>query len=335
MQPKVYVLSRALCSFARVRLTDNNAKARAAAKLSVAFRQGYEDPHTRLAKDASDPLRAGVWSWDGGFIFGHDTVAKTARIIPETLARVPFDHGARLIRCIDGFEGQVWRDGALIASRWWLNQPMARDWQHFLRAAQAPMENESVEAPEPVDAPFRADLPFVDFEPANLKLTFAPARIAATAACLFVMVGAFEVAQFVTHEAAAAVSREQIKSTLDENSAAIEARRTALTTLGELEAFADVGTTKPVALAFIAVASEFPAETTRISNFRVSDGQLNVRINVNEDGDVDIPDLVARLEKNIILKDVFIERRNERMLGLTANMDIEAAASVDTPPLRD
>ena len=335
MQPKVYVLSRALCSYSRVRLTGTNQKARTAAKLGVAFRQGFEDPQTRLTKDPNDPLRAGVWSWDGAFEFDHGVSAKNVRVFPETLARVPLEEGARLVRCIDGFEGQVWRDGALIASRWWLSQPMAREWQHFMRAAQAPMENDSVEAPAPVDALFRGDLPFIDFEPANLQLTFAPARIAATAACLFVMVGAFEIAQIVTHSAAAAVGREQIKSALDVNSAAIEARRKALTSLGEIENLADIGTTKPVALAFVAVANEFPASTTRIANFRVYDEQIDIRIILNENANVDIPGLVARLEKNTILKDVFIERRNERTLGLTANMDIAAAASEETPPLRD
>ena len=329
------MLSRALCSFSRVRLSGSNAKARTAAKLGVAFRQGYEDPQTRLSKDPNDPLRAGVWSWDGGFEFDRGTVAKTVRVIPETLARIPFDEGARLIRCIDGFEGQVWRDSALIASRWWLSLPTAREWQHFMRAAQVPVENEKVEAPTPVDAPFRADLPFIDIAPANLQLTFSPARIAATAACLFVLVGAFQVAQLVTHAAAAAVSREQIKSTLDENSAGIEARRKALTALGEIETFTDVGTTKPVALAFLAVATEFPPDTTRISNFRVSSEELSARIRLNEDATFDIPDLVARLETNTILKDVFVERRNENTLGLTASIDIEAASAEETPPLRD
>lgn len=335
MQPSVYVLSRALCSFSRVRLTGKNAKARAAAKLGVAFRQGYEDPQTRLAKDPNDPLRAGVWSWDGGFEFDRGASAKTVRVIPETLARIPFDEGARLVRCIDGFEGQVWREGALIASRWWLSPPTAREWQHFMRAAQAPVESGDVDAPTPVDAPFRTDLPIIDFEPSNLQLTFAPARIAATAACIFVLVGMFEIAQLVTHSAAAAASRAQIQSTLDENSTAIEARRNALTAVGEIETFADVGATKPVALAFIAVATEFPADTTRISNFRVSGQELAARIQLTENANIDIPDLVTRLEKNIILKDVFVERRNERTLSVTAAVDVEAAASAETPPLRD
>ena len=328
-------MSRALCSFSRVRLTDKNAKACAAAKLSVAFRQGYDDPQTRLVKDPKDPLRAGVWSWDGAFELDRGAVANTVRVIPESLARKPFDEGARLVRCIDGFEGQVWREGALTSSRWWPEQPTARDWQNFMRAAQAPIEIDRTAAPAPVDAPFRSDLPTIDFEPANLQLTFAPFRIAATAACIFVLVGTFEIGQFATHSAAAAASRAHIKSTLDKNSAAIEARRNSLTVLGEIESLADVGATKPVALAFIAVATEFPADTTRIANFRVSNQELNSRIQLKENAEVDIPDLVARLEKNKILRDVFVERRNERTLGLKASLDIEAAALEDTPPLRD
>ena len=335
LQPSVYVLSRALCSFSRVRLTGKNAKARAAAKLGVAFRQGYQDPQTRLAKDPNDPLRAGIWSWDGEFEIDRDASAKSVRVIPETLIRTQLEEGARLVRCIDGFEGQVWRDSALIASRWWPNPPTAREWQHFMRAAQAPVENGDGDAPAPVEAPFRTDLPIIDFEPANLQLTFSPVRIAATAAGLFVLVGAFEAAQLVTHSAAAAASSAKLKSTIDENSAAIEARQLALTAAGEIASFVDVGSTKPVALAFVAVASEFPADTARISNFRVANQQLEARIRVDEDANIDIPDLITRLEKNIILKDVFIEQRNDRSLSVTASVDGEAAAAEETPSLRD
>ncbi len=335
LQPSIYVISRALCSFSRVRLTGKNAKARAAAKLGVAFRQGYNDPQTRLSKDPTDPLRAGVWSWDGDFEIDRSASAKTKRVIPETLARVSLDDGARLVRCIDGFEGQVWRESALIASRWWPNPPTAREWQHFMRAAQAHAELDSVEAPTPVDAPFRTDLPLIDLEPANLRLTFAPERLAAAAACVFVLIGAFSTAQFLTHSAAAAVSNARIKSTIDENSAAIEARRQALTAVSEIETFTDIGSTKPVALAFIALASEFSADKTRISNFRVTNQQLEARVAVNEGADIDIPDLVTRLEKNTILKDVFIERRNERSISVSASVDGEAAASEETPSLRD
>ncbi len=318
-----------------MRVSGKNAKARAAAKLGVAFRQGYADPQTRLVRDADDPLQAGVWSWDGAFQFETGVAAVSTRVIPETLARTGYEDGARLIRCIDGFEGQVWRDSALIASRWWRNTPTGREWQHFMRAAQVSVDVDSVAAPAPCDAPFRTDLPLIDTEPASLRLTFAPARVAGTAACVLALIASFQTAQFVTHNSAAAASSAQIELALEENSAAIDARRTALAAAGEIEQLAAFGSTKPVALAFLAVASEIPSDQARIGNFRVYDQQVEARVFTDEEAEVDIPDLVSRLEKNNILTDVFVERRNDRMISVTASLVAIDGATGESPELRD
>ncbi len=329
------MLSRAVCSFSRVRVSGKTAKARAAAKLGVAFRQGYADPETRLVRDPDDSFQAGVWSWDGAFEFETGDAAKTVRVIPETLARTGGENGARLIRCIDGFEGQVWRESALIASRWWPNPPTDREWQHFMRAAQTPVEAGAAGAPAPCEAPFRNDLPLIDTEPAGLRLTFAPARVAGASACVLAMVAAFEAAQIITHNSAAAASGAQIEMALAENSAAIDARRRALGAAAQIEQLAAFGNTNSVARAFLAVASEIPADKARIANFRISDRTVEARIIAGEGADFDIPDLVSRLEKNTVLTDVFVERRNERTIGVTALVAAGDGDAGDSPELRD
>lgn len=40
-----------------------------------------------------------------------------------------------LVASLEGCEGQVWRDGALLASRWWPQAPEAGEWRNFLRDA--------------------------------------------------------------------------------------------------------------------------------------------------------------------------------------------------------
>ncbi len=318
-----------------MRISGKNAKARAAAKLGVAFRQGHTDPQTRLVRDDVDPLQAGIWSWDGEFEIKSGTKASTVRVIPETLAREGYDNGARLVRCIDGYEGQVWRDSALIASRWWPNTPTGRDWQQFLRAAKASAESSASEAPIPCDAPFRRDLPFVDLEPANLRLTLAPARVAGISACLLLLVASFEAAQYLTHKSVSATRSAQIEAALSENSAAIEARRRALTAAGGIEQLAAFGSAKPAALAYLAVASEIPADKARIANFRLYDQQVEARILMPEDAQINIPDLVSRLEKNNILANVYVERRNARTIGVTAEVVPIKAPNAESLELRD
>ena len=41
----------------------------------------------------------------------------------------------RLVSLSDGVEGQVWRSGQLLATRWWAAPPAPDAWKHFLRSA--------------------------------------------------------------------------------------------------------------------------------------------------------------------------------------------------------
>jgi len=60
---------------------------------------------------------------------------KQATSLPEAVLRARMEQdGVRLLQCLTGVEGQVWQQGILIASRWWLNQPNLLEWNNFLRA---------------------------------------------------------------------------------------------------------------------------------------------------------------------------------------------------------
>jgi hypothetical protein len=48
---------------------------------------------------------------------------------------------------ISGFEGQVWRDGELVGSRWWRERPSTADWAIFAEAMGLP----SSDAPGPLN----------------------------------------------------------------------------------------------------------------------------------------------------------------------------------------
>lgn len=63
-----------------------------------------------------------------------------SRLVPETLLREAGSEGVRLVRCSEGVEGQIWRAGALTASRWWAGLPDQAEWQLFLHAGAATPE---------------------------------------------------------------------------------------------------------------------------------------------------------------------------------------------------
>lgn len=59
-----------------------------------------------------------------------------ARWIPESALRAPaIPNGLHLMRCLRGVEGQVWKEGRLLASQWWPEVPDSEAWQRFQRGA--------------------------------------------------------------------------------------------------------------------------------------------------------------------------------------------------------
>ncbi|NJM34746.1 MAG: hypothetical protein HC850_08585 [Rhodomicrobium sp.] len=303
--PKVYVLSRALCAYTRVRLASPSRKARAAARLQAAYKQTFRDVRTRLADTGADDEHVGVWSWSGDFAIDTGETLAELRVLPESICRKGLTEGARLVRCIDGVEGEVWRDGALAASRWWPSEPPARDWLLFLRAAKADIDDQAVPTAEsPQD---RHDLPLIDLEPDNIRRTFSPARVATAAGAAFVFALSFEGARFAINARAAEAITAQIEHAVNENQSAYQQRRAAFAASAQVSALSNYGDPTVVARAALAVAQALPPNDARIEGFRVFDRALQARVAAK--GEVDVPSLVATLENSEYLSEVFIERQ--------------------------
>lgn len=67
---------------------------------------------------------------------------------PESLLHEPAEGTTlRLVACVDGFEGQAWRDGVLAHSRWWASQPDRLEWLGFVRQSQHQAGVEGHEVP--------------------------------------------------------------------------------------------------------------------------------------------------------------------------------------------
>lgn len=130
-----WILSRALCRFNRFDLSRlPAAKRKAALALQLPQWSPYSDSGYAIVWQQGF---ASVWCWDNSridaVIAQHDRNPKTQQKIPESLLREPLSNGSRLIRCLDGVEGQFWQDGQLIASRWWPQPPDVHGWLSFQR----------------------------------------------------------------------------------------------------------------------------------------------------------------------------------------------------------
>lgn len=92
-----------------------------------------------------------VWGWDAerveAAILANKLVPKSTSIVPETLLHQRQEQGAYLVSCMEGVEGQVWRNRSLIGSRWWPEPPGTDEWVNFQRDAGGPPESQVSKVP--------------------------------------------------------------------------------------------------------------------------------------------------------------------------------------------
>lgn len=133
----IQVVPRSLCQYSRKTLPRTDAVGRKAAREEARFESRFSDPEVMVhAKTNSRmPGEVVVWAWDKARLAAM-TGRKNLRALPETLAREPMSNGARLVEGVDGFEGEVWVNSELVATRWWRETPNDDAWREFLLGAR-------------------------------------------------------------------------------------------------------------------------------------------------------------------------------------------------------
>ena len=175
--------------------------------------------------------RASVYAWDAASI--NAVIAENGElparcgVWPETFFRPAWDEGVRLVTAIDGYEGQAWRNGLLVATRWWAELPSAGDWLLFKRSAGAPSDAGPTEVPAPIELPI-LDLPWTETpDPiANAWSMLQSPRIAAAVAVVVFAPLMFYLTQWVATGIAAA-SKAGAQAALTASSQAVRADRAA------------------------------------------------------------------------------------------------------------
>lgn len=138
------MLSRGLCRYNHFDLSRLPAGKRKAA-LALQLPQWSPYPNGNYAIVWQNGC-AGVWCWDSGRIDSeiqkHGKPLKSQQKIPETLLRAPAQTALRLLKCLDGVEGQYWQEAQLVASRWWPQRPDEKAWLAFQRDCGIPSEQQ-------------------------------------------------------------------------------------------------------------------------------------------------------------------------------------------------
>lgn len=144
-----WVVARSLCHYQLFDLTDIPVGRRDNA-LQLKMKQwspfsDYESYHVWQGSQVQ------VWIWDKPKQLQLVTEAgiKTRLVMPETVLRPravpqlssPSVTGiatVQLIECLEGVEGQIWKNGLLIGSRWWPQLPSPIEWDQLQRSHGLP-----------------------------------------------------------------------------------------------------------------------------------------------------------------------------------------------------
>ena len=155
---------------------------------------------TDLMLDVSED-GAGVWIWDSeraeAALREAGLDPSRLRICPETALLCSAVDEVRLVRCLDGIEGQVWRGKQLLASRWWGDIPSEIEWSRFQRASGVDPSELAAVPSAPVNAGDWLRNPWPSRGNSISLQQVGVAQIAAAAAIVTLAVTAYQVGEIV------------------------------------------------------------------------------------------------------------------------------------------
>lgn len=126
-----WIVPRARCHFLQIDLTAVGEKHRLSAA-TLAVKRAYPEAGCQHYIAGVDGMTL-CWIWKTSEVLED---RRTGVCLPESILIPPSDQdGSRLVQAVRGFEGQVWRQRQLLASRWWPELPTATQWRFFLRSA--------------------------------------------------------------------------------------------------------------------------------------------------------------------------------------------------------
>ncbi len=306
----ICVVPRGECSFRRVRLAGSGRDAVAAARLKARNEALPDEDGARIVIDSApsespsgiSTLMAGIW--------GYSTSGQhNGRYLPESLAQAPHSDGARLVRGLSGFEGQIWNNSNLVASRWWASQPRSNDWDGFIRAAQeafslldtAPLDTA---LPAAVEVPWRDDIPVFDIDKERLSQVLSPKNIGLIAATLVACTSLYITGQFAREKIALNTVASATENLRGDTEQIQSQRRRALTNMSYVRRYRALGDNGTLLVALASIAGVIGQTDLGIERATLRDGTLELRLKGKDE--ISVPDVVSLLEAEATLSNVSV-----------------------------
>ena len=290
------VLSRRHCHFESIPAPAGKRDLRAiqAAKLAARARSPFKDPEIRLVWSGG---RVGIWSWPKSLL--EPFAGAEADILPETLLD-PAGEGAVLRRRDGGFEGQVWQEGHLVASRWWDREPDEAQWSRFVRAVPSVGEESELSESE-ADVDVAALMHRAGEAVSGLR----PKDYLALA-ILFLLVPALYLGgQWLRVTTTAGALERELATLAESSSEVVAARAEAMALAGQLQAYAELLEAPHPAAALAVFAEAAAGFDATLETFAVRDGTMEIELSGNSD--LPLASLVEALEDSPVLRNVRLE----------------------------
>lgn len=132
----LWVIGRSLCHYHCFHMKDIPAQERRQVlHLKIIRWAPFDHPGFNIVWQGDS---AQVWCWDTLQVKLPAQVGWRSKAITRVETRFyppPEEDGLRLLQCAEGKEGQYWKDGLLVMSRWWAEGPTQQDWVNFQRSA--------------------------------------------------------------------------------------------------------------------------------------------------------------------------------------------------------
>lgn len=296
------IISRSQCHFETMQAPPGRQSLQGyeAVKLSARARTPISNPAFYF--DWGDTL-VGIWSWPSDLIQSIEDFE--GQLFPETVLQVPMTGGERVVETLDGFEGQVWRDSCLVASRWWPVPPSATEWMSFLRAAR--LQPASASAPLPQSVPLQNAPNKKRPYPALIdQLRSTGWRdIAAVALLVFVIPALYLGGQWAQLTLALSAAQEELEQLSQETAEISAARTRAQAASSELAAYANVLNRRHPAAVLASVSEDVNRLSLRLDASDFSEDQLTLVIQA---GPGFLPEeLVRVMENSPLMNSVSVE----------------------------
>ena len=290
----ICVIPRAQCSFRRIKMPGRGRKPMQATLLKLKQQAASPDNMFHVSPDYHGKS-GGAWEYPVMENYA-------GRSIPESLLYPSMSNGSRLLKNLSGFEGQVWKDESLIASRWWKNQPSDEAWKKFIY-------NVGIEVGLPIESkfpelsilPYNAKVPLLDLDWSRV---FSPLTVASVLFIFFIGAMSFEGARYARNQSALASMEKELSQKSELTSQILMARRRALANIQYVERHKNLESQGSIIFVLSEIGEVLDGRGLFLRNMNITFGEIEMIFQTSTENS--IPDIVNALEEVPDLRDVSI-----------------------------